>query len=101
MSPAVADLPAKGSPSQDSGPSAGLLGWVCLSKIWPEWKSALVIVRPDTVLDWQREAAESKIQFVKMTNERPFETANYLATSRCTSSAGCDTILKVRGVQLR
>jgi len=28
--------------------------WVCLRKVWKEWKSALVIVRPATVLDWQR-----------------------------------------------
>ena len=27
---------------------------VCLRKVWKEWKSALVIVRPETVLDWQR-----------------------------------------------
>src|SRR3989475_11480591 len=30
------------------------LFWVCLRKVWKEWKSALVIVRPETVLDWQR-----------------------------------------------
>src|SRR5256886_9761901 len=30
------------------------LFWVCLRKVWKEWKSALVIVRPATVLDWQR-----------------------------------------------
>jgi len=28
------------------------LFWVCLRKVWKEWKSALVIVRPETVLDW-------------------------------------------------
>ena len=30
------------------------LFWVCLRKVWKEWKSALVIVRPETVLAWQR-----------------------------------------------
>ena len=30
------------------------LFWVCLRGVWKEWKSALVIVRPETVLDWQR-----------------------------------------------
>ena len=30
------------------------LFWVCLRKAWREWRSALVIVRPETVLDWQR-----------------------------------------------
>jgi len=30
------------------------LFWVLLSRIWPEWKSWLVIVKPDTVLRWNR-----------------------------------------------
>jgi putative transposase len=30
--------------------------WVWLSRIWPEWRSALVIVKPDTVIAWHREA---------------------------------------------
>jgi putative transposase len=30
------------------------LFWVCLRKVWKEWKSALVFVRPKTVLSWQR-----------------------------------------------
>ena len=30
------------------------LFWVCLLKIWKDWKSALVIVRPETVMDWHR-----------------------------------------------
>src|SRR5712671_4957228 len=30
------------------------LFWLCLRKVWKEWKSALVIVRPETVLAWQR-----------------------------------------------
>src|SRR6266481_6493120 len=30
------------------------LFWVCLQKVWKQWRSALVIVRPETVLDWQR-----------------------------------------------
>ena len=30
------------------------LFWVCLRKVWKEWRSALMIVRPETVLDWQR-----------------------------------------------
>src|SRR5439155_20405594 len=28
--------------------------WVCLRKAWKDLKSVLVIVRPETVLDWQR-----------------------------------------------
>jgi hypothetical protein len=29
--------------------------WVGLSKVWPGWRTALVIVRPETVLRWHRE----------------------------------------------
>src|SRR6058998_3453297 len=28
--------------------------WVALSRLWRDWKQALVIVAPDTVLRWQR-----------------------------------------------
>ncbi len=30
--------------------------WVTLSRIWPQWRSALVIVRPETVIHWHRKA---------------------------------------------
>ena len=30
------------------------LFWICLRKMWKDWKSALVIVRPETVLHWHR-----------------------------------------------
>jgi hypothetical protein len=30
------------------------LFWICLRQMWTDWKSALVIVRPETVLDWHR-----------------------------------------------
>lgn len=29
--------------------------WVGFSKVWPGWRTALVIVRPETVLRWHRE----------------------------------------------
>ena len=29
--------------------------WVWLSRIWPDWRSALVIVKPDTVITWHRQ----------------------------------------------
>ena len=28
--------------------------WVCLSRVWAGWRTALVIVTPDTVLRWRR-----------------------------------------------
>ena len=30
--------------------------WACLCHIWPEWRSALVIVKPNTVITWHRKA---------------------------------------------
>ncbi|MCK4292384.1 MAG: helix-turn-helix domain-containing protein [Planctomycetes bacterium] len=29
--------------------------WAWLSRIWPAWKSALIIVKPETVVKWNRE----------------------------------------------
>jgi transposase InsO family protein len=31
------------------------LFWVCLSKLWKDWRDALIIVKPDTVIKWHRE----------------------------------------------
>jgi hypothetical protein len=28
--------------------------WVALSRLWPRWKSVLVVVRPETVVRWHR-----------------------------------------------
>jgi len=30
------------------------LFWVCLSRLWRDWRSALAIVRPETVVAWHR-----------------------------------------------
>ncbi len=29
--------------------------WVWISRIWPDWRSALVIVKPETVITWHRQ----------------------------------------------
>src|SRR5262249_39523195 len=34
--------------------TADRLFWIWLSRIWPAWRSALVIVKPDTVIAWHR-----------------------------------------------
>ena len=34
--------------------SADRLLWICLSRIWHDWRSALAIVKPETVLAWHR-----------------------------------------------
>ena len=28
--------------------------WVALRRLWPEWRKALVLVKPDTVIAWHR-----------------------------------------------
>ena len=30
--------------------------WVALSRVWPRWRTALVVVRPETVIRWHRKA---------------------------------------------
>ncbi|HBF36113.1 MAG TPA: integrase [Firmicutes bacterium] len=30
--------------------------WVFISKLWPDWKSALMIVKPETVISWHHKA---------------------------------------------
>jgi len=30
--------------------------WVLLSKVFPQWKSALVLVKPETVISWHKKA---------------------------------------------
>jgi hypothetical protein len=34
--------------------TADRLLWVMLSRVWAQWRSALVIVNPKTVVAWQR-----------------------------------------------
>jgi putative transposase len=29
--------------------------WILLSALWPDWRSSLVIVKPETVLGWRRQ----------------------------------------------
>jgi hypothetical protein len=33
----------------------GRLFWAWLSQIWPQWKSALIVVKPETVIKWHRQ----------------------------------------------
>ncbi len=35
--------------------SADRVLWVWLSRLWTEWRSALIIVKPETVIAWQRQ----------------------------------------------
>src|SRR6266540_449825 len=44
----------KGAPPKLS--PADRLFWVWLSRFWQRWRSALVIVQPETVINWHRQA---------------------------------------------
>jgi putative transposase len=28
--------------------------WVLLSRFWPDWRSALILIKPETVIAWHR-----------------------------------------------
>lgn len=49
----LAVLKEKGTRPQLS--SADRLFWVLISRIWPSWRNALHVVRPETVIRWHRE----------------------------------------------
>ncbi len=34
--------------------------WVLLSRLWPAWREALVIVKPETVIAWHRKGNRGK-----------------------------------------
>src|SRR5215469_12039006 len=36
--------------------SGDRLFWICLSRLWPDWRSAVAIVKPETVVAWHRAA---------------------------------------------
>ena len=33
--------------------------WVWLSRLWPNWRSALAIVQPETVIQWHRQGIQT------------------------------------------
>jgi hypothetical protein len=45
--------------------------WVGLSRVWAGWKSALVMVEPETVLRWQRDRFRRYWTALSRSNERP------------------------------
>ncbi len=42
------------TPKRPSLKSADRLLWVMLSRLWTQWRTALVIVKPETVIAWHR-----------------------------------------------
>src|SRR5215467_8422322 len=53
------------------------LFWIALRTIWKNWKSALVILRPETVVSWQRQRFKRywwRLSQVKGPRRRPMST---------------------------
>ena len=44
--------------------------WVTLSTVWREWRSALLLVRPETVLRWHRQGFKYYWRWKSWTDER-------------------------------
>ena len=42
------------TPKRPSLRTADRLLWVMLSRVWAQWRSAVMIVKPETVIGWQR-----------------------------------------------
>ncbi len=58
--------------------------WVMLSALWPDWRSALVIVKPEMVLRWRRQRFDS----VGAENRGPASQAGHRATKRFVNLSG-------------
>jgi hypothetical protein len=42
-------------PASDESASSDRILWAWLSRIWTDWRSSLVLVKPDTVVSWHRQ----------------------------------------------
>jgi transposase InsO family protein len=47
------------------------LFWIGLARVWAGWKSALVVVQPETVLRWQRDRFRRYWAALSKSNDRP------------------------------
>jgi hypothetical protein len=65
------------------------LFWICLSRMWAEWRQALLIVTPDTVLGWHRRRFRD--YWTKLSRKpsvgRPFINAEIIALVRKMAAA--------------
>ena len=47
------------------------LFWIALRRIWVRWRTALVLVRPETVVGWHRTAPPAMDPALNTSSERP------------------------------
>jgi putative transposase len=92
--------------------------WVALSRVWPQWRTALVLVRPETVIRWHRNAfrgywrwiskpgpgrplisEETKALIVRMATENRWRTRKARAelSKLRIHLVSCDQVKRVRG----
>jgi len=64
---------------------ADRLLWVWLSKVWTQWRSAVIIVKPDTVIAWHRRAF--RLFWTWKSRHRPTLPADVRALIRTMSEA--------------
>jgi membrane-associated protease RseP (regulator of RpoE activity) len=80
--------------------TADRLLWVLLSRVWAEWRSALMIVKPETVIAWQRKGFRLYWRWKSRAGKcgRP-------CVSRCkivgTGSAGTAEAIIFKGISFR
>ena len=60
--------------------------WVALSRVWSEWRSPLVFVKPATVIDWHRRGFRRYWRWKSGKPGRPPIPAEHIAFIRCISS---------------
>ena len=60
--------------------------WVALSRVWSEWRSPLVFVKPATVIDWHRRGLRRYWRWKSGKPGRPPIPAEHIAFIRCISS---------------
>jgi hypothetical protein len=71
---------------------ADRLLWVWLSRVWAQWRSSLIIVKPETVIAWHRNAFSPLLDVEDSARQagpsgRPARCAIGIASSGMTSSS--------------
>jgi putative transposase len=61
--------------------------WVALSRVWQEWRSPLVVVKPATVIDWHRRGCRRYWRWKSRRPGRPRIPAEHIAMIRRVSTA--------------
>jgi hypothetical protein len=78
--------------------------WVCLSRLWPGWRSALLIVKPETVIAWHRRGFRLYWTWKSRTGPGPprvlSEVRELIRNSNLARLASWDTAIATKGAYL-